>query len=920
MEPVRTDKDLTRYFSARGAALKVISHALEDAEVIRIATAYFEPTGYQLLSNLFKGKEVRLLLGRSETGDDKIQQVISEFFDALSSGSFEDRTRAMEELRDAIAGGRFLVSVSEEGEMQGTTLSPKYLYQHAKLYMADEKRVVVSSSNFTHHGLVTSREAGITVTDHDDVQYFVERFDQFYEKAIPVADELLARLEEWLKIYRPWDIYIRSLLELYGLPEDEKPVPLPVLSNYQRPVVSRVLRTMEEYGGAMLVASTGLGKTIMAAHVLAYMSMQKEIDSAIVLCPAGLKKMWQRTMRAARISSMEFSYYILSMEDWQRYRDIPELEHELRYANEKTVIVLDESHHMRNSEDGKQLRLQHERIIDAVRRKSKILLMTATPYSKDVKDINNQLLLLPRYVNGVNIFNDRELVHWDVTTPADLSSLQSCVVLTTPTVVSHFSYTDSKGERFVLFSGNDKRYFPRKIHMRNIHYNNPCDDMLHELIKSGVMHVQSSEYAAECLFEDKMSGKRDPLFEARVVHQFCSSIKAIDSLLEKMEQEGGYEKLRFENQKKLTGVTAEMRRKVSPYLDHNNANYQDEKINKVTDIINDFPGKKIVIFCYYRETSKYVAEKLEKIFPQKGIKHTVDGDPNEVEDIIRKFAPVANTIDLGDVKNSVLTDNGSDGIDILVATTKMSEGFNFQDASIVINFDLPWTVLILAQRMGRVLRPWQEPREIYVYTLMPSTMGDERIHHAMNWKDRLLNRGREFKSFADIPVIVEKGSEVEMLQLARSVQQAGDSDLELDDILKFIDNAENIQTSSFIDDLAELEERQAREYRRLPDGIKSYKSAEVKENSLYLLFRKGQRLYPAICDGNGKVLINSNNMDEIMRIIRSESQEEPPVPCIEPDSLDKWIEISRNEWAAKNGFLPGELSIVCYMVLMPVTC
>jgi len=918
MEPIRTDKDLTRYFSARGAALKVISHALEDAEVIRIATAYFEPTGYQLLSNLFKGKEVRLLLGRSETGDDKIHQVVSEFFDALSTGTFEERTRAMEELRDAIARGRFLVSVSEEGEMQGTTLSPRYLYQHAKLYMADEKRVVVSSSNFTHHGLVTSREAGITVTDEDDVLYFIEMFDQYYEKASSVADELLARLEEWLKIYKPWDIYIRSLLELYGLPEDEKPVPLPALSNYQRPVVSRVLRTMEEYGGAMLVASTGLGKTIMAAHVLAYMSMQKEIDSAIVLCPAGLKRMWQRTMRAARISSVEFSYYILSMDDWRRYRDITELERELQHANEKTVVVLDESHHLRNSEERKQLRLQHQRIIDIVNKKAKVLLMTATPYSRGVDDINGQLLLLPRYEKGSNIFNDTDLVHWSVASPGDLSSLQSCVVLTTPTVVSHFSYEDSKGERFVMFSGDDKRYFPRKIHMRNIHYNNPCDDMLHELKKSGIMHVRSTEPVTGSLFEDNISGTRDPLFEARVVHQFCSSIKQIDSLLGKMEQEGGFEKLRFENQEELTGVTADMRRKVAPYLDHDNVDFHDDKISKVVDIITNFPDKKIVVFCYYRETSKYVSDSLKKIFPQKEITHTVDRDPGEVEDIIRKFAPVANTINLGDDNSGMVPDNGEEGIDILVATTSMSEGFNFQDASIVINFDLPWTVLILAQRMGRILRPWQEPREIYVFTLMPSTMNDKRIHHAMNWKDRLITRGKEFKSFADIPVIVEQGSEIEMLHLAQSVQQAGDSDLDLEQVLQFIDNAENIQTSSFIDDLAELEEGQVREYRRLPDGIKSYKGADVKENSLYLLLRKGTRLYPAICDRNGKVVINSNNMDEIMRVIRSERDEEPPVPCIEPDSLDRWIEISRNEWAAKNNFLPAELSIVCYMVLMPM--
>jgi superfamily II DNA/RNA helicase len=74
---------------------------------------------------------------------------------------------------------------------------------------------------------------------------------------------------------------------------------------------------------------------------------------------------------------------------------------------------------------------------------------------------------------------------------------------------------------------------------------------------------------------------------------------------------------------------------------------------------------------------------------------------------------VANTIDL-DGEEEIKSE---DEIDVLVATGAMSEGFNFQDAPVLINFDLPWTVLVLAQRMGRILRPWHEPREIVVYNL-----------------------------------------------------------------------------------------------------------------------------------------------------------------------------------------------------------
>ncbi|HDP81395.1 MAG TPA: hypothetical protein ENN21_11190, partial [Spirochaetes bacterium] len=540
------DKKYLRYFGRNDAALRVITHALTDARIVRIATAYFEPSGYQCLKEALAGKEVRLLLGRSERGGDKVKEVVEEFFDALAGGSFEEKTAAMKDLRAAIKNGLFLVGVSIDADEPATTLDPRYIYHHAKLYMADTSKAIVTSSNFSAQGLRYSREAGITVTDPGDVNYFVERFDQYFEKAEPVAEELLARLEEWLEIYTPYDIYIRSLLELYGLPDEEEPGELPVLAGYQRPIVSRVLGNMEEYGGSMLVASTGLGKTIMAAHVVAYLHMQRKIDKAIVLCPAGLKRMWRRTMRAAHVSSVEYSYYILSLDDVNRYKDIDDLDRELRRAGHNTIIILDESHHLRNSLEGNKLRLRHQRVMEAVRKETKILLMTATPYSRSVEDINSQLMLLPNKKADIDLFGGIRYEPWGIDDPSGLSEVPCSVVLTAPSVVKHFSTKDERGEHYVVFGGDEKRYFPRKIHMRNIVYENPFDEVLIDLLRSGLLYTKNDTGEIVSLLDEVLIGRRDALLEARVVHQFCSSIKQIDSLLGKMEQPEGFDRLRFE--------------------------------------------------------------------------------------------------------------------------------------------------------------------------------------------------------------------------------------------------------------------------------------------------------------------------------------------------------------------------------------
>jgi superfamily II DNA or RNA helicase len=70
------------------------------------------------------------------------------------------------------------------------------------------------------------------------------------------------------------------------------------------------------------------------------------------------------------------------------------LEDELNQITEHTLIILDESHHLRNDDGG--TRLRNQRIRMGVRENgAKLLLLTATPFSKGIPDVNSQLALLP---------------------------------------------------------------------------------------------------------------------------------------------------------------------------------------------------------------------------------------------------------------------------------------------------------------------------------------------------------------------------------------------------------------------------------------------------------------------------------------------------------------------------------------------
>ena len=55
---------------------------------------------------------------------------------------------------------------------------------------------------------------------------------------------------------------------------------------------------------------------------------------------------------------------------------------------------------------------------------------------------------------------------------------------------------------------------------------------------------------------------------------------------------------------------------------------------------------------------------------------------------------------------------------MLVATDVLSEGQNLQDAHIIVNYDLPWAIIGLIQRVGRVDRIGQLHNEILCYSFL----------------------------------------------------------------------------------------------------------------------------------------------------------------------------------------------------------
>lgn len=76
-------------------------------------------------------------------------------------------------------------------------------------------------------------------------------------------------------------------------------------------------------------------------------------------------------------------------------------------------------------------------------------------------------------------------------------------------------------------------------------------------------------------------------------------------------------------------------------------------------------------------------------------------------------------------------------LQVLIATDVLSEGQNLQDYSIIVNYNLPWTIIRLIQRAGRVDCIGQQSEEILCYSFLPADSVERLIRLRARVRRRL---------------------------------------------------------------------------------------------------------------------------------------------------------------------------------------
>jgi superfamily II DNA or RNA helicase len=155
---------------------------------------------------------------------------------------------------------------------------------------------------------------------------------------------------------------------------------------------------------------------------------------------------------------------------------------------------------------------------------------------------------------------------------------------------------------------------------------------------------------------------------------------------------------------------------------------EDGKLLALLDLLQQqHSTDKVLIFTQFADTARYLATALQaQGITQIGLATGQSADPTA---LAWRFSPISNEKPIP----------ASEQLRVLVATDVLSEGQNLQDCAIILNYDLPWAIIRLIQRAGRVDRIGQQADEILCYSFLPA----EGVERLINLRGRLRDRLNE---------------------------------------------------------------------------------------------------------------------------------------------------------------------------------
>ena len=520
----------------------------------------------------------------------------------------------------------------------------------------------------------------------------------------------------------------------------------------------------------------GLGKTLTALSLAKYLERLERTKKCLIIVPRVLVWQWHKELLRMGIpdskikhierDTLEFlksqnfpdGYYIASMDLLKMGERITEI-----ISVPWDLIIVDEAHKFGHKT--KRFGRIGKRLIEAETRRD-VLFLSATPHRGVPQDYIARLQLLDPFLIEGWSYLDRsqfyETTHGAILfrrTKEDVNKIYE----------SKEVFPPAKFYACVVNTREDEAEFVKHLisflHTKLIEFAYERDLMNPKIIPLLTVLVfkraSSSPFAAMTTLERLLAKRVETEFSDELIDSVRSFL---DVGYEDYEYEKDPDEIFNEFLSSASSLLNEIDRKeISDLRDKAKAIMErgDSKINALISLLEDIMtegNSKTIIFTEYKDTLNYLVQNLELKHPEWS-KNIVQLSSDETQDE-RKFKKIRDRFEKDPEAR------------ILIATDVVAEGVNLQVANILVNYEIPWSLIKVEQRIGRVWRLGQR-KEVEAYTLFMNNVADIAALNAFYEKLANLKRAKlqpraitgqdillysdaeELTKFPSVPAVIE---------------------------------------------------------------------------------------------------------------------------------------------------------------------
>lgn len=448
--------------------------------------------------------------------------------------------------------------------------------------------------------------------------------------------------------------------------------------------LDRVTRLLAEHGGALLADDVGLGKTFIA------LAAARTARDALVVAPASLRDSW---MSAASRGSVRIRF--VSTQSLGR-RGEP--------AGDPDLIVIDEAHHLRSP------RTRRFAAACAMCRRTKVLLLSATPVQNRLADLRTMLsLFLGRRAHAMSPDDLAYFIVRRLEPDLEPTALLKLPRVADPQWLRPVQDVDCLDRLLAL---------PAPLP--------PTDgDDGGVLLTYTLVRQWASSRAALCAALRRRVARGHAMHDALLAGRRPSRAELASWTYADGAQQLAFPELAVATETaNPTALITQVERHTDAVREllawiSASADPDAGRAGALRELMVRHAGERVIAFSEYTDTVTALYRALVPTLRVAVLTHgggRVAGGSLTRRELLSRFGPGASA-----------TTRASDRIDLLLTTDVLSEGVNLQDASVIVHLDLAWNPARLEQRVGRLRRFGAARDTVAVYLFAPPAPAERML-------------------------------------------------------------------------------------------------------------------------------------------------------------------------------------------------